>query len=329
MAAFRRTGAHARTAGQGRTAPKNPGAHHLARSPLRDQNPDRRAAHRTQGRAARRSPRHRVPPARRRHPRGQHAAGQPGPRGPAGPRRRARRARNSPFSSPSRSMLASPEATAGDIWARHEELHAAAESRRARPPTARGRGATRRNARKASSGSRINSTASARSCTATPDGRVEIYSRDLRRVTGQFEEIAKAAADGAEGYGHLRRRDRRLRKRQAAHVFRPAKAARAARAGSLHEGKRAHRPARFRPAAPQRPAPSSPNRWPGAAACSTALALPSPIGPPGGRGAAPRKHRRDRSGVRRSAGATATRGSSSRTRPASTRRGGAGWRGSS
>ena len=55
-------------AGQGRTAPADPGTAHLARSALRDQNPHGRTAHRTQGRTPRRSPGRRVPPARRRHP---------------------------------------------------------------------------------------------------------------------------------------------------------------------------------------------------------------------------------------------------------------------
>ena len=96
-------------------------------------------------------------------------------------------------------MLASPEPTAESIWARHEELHAAAEIG---APEAQ---ATPLAAREA-----------ARTPAAHPgvvwvedkfdgvraqlhraeDGRVEIYSRDLRRVTGQFEEIAKAVSGG-------------------------------------------------------------------------------------------------------------------------------------
>ncbi len=96
---------------------------------------------------------------------------------------------------PIKSMLASPEPTAESIWQRHEELHAAAET-----------GAPEAQA----------TPLAARTPAAHPgvvwvedkfdgvrtqlhraeDGRVEIYSRDLRRVTGQFEEIAKVVSSG-------------------------------------------------------------------------------------------------------------------------------------
>ena len=82
-----RPGKNARPAGQGRTFAGNARPAVGTRSALRHQNPHGRSAHRLEGRTARRIPRRRVRPARRRHPRGQHAAGRPGPRGAAGPRR--------------------------------------------------------------------------------------------------------------------------------------------------------------------------------------------------------------------------------------------------
>ena len=102
---------------------------------------------------------------------------------------------------PIKSMLASPEPTAESIWARHEELHAAAQTG---APEAQ------------------NAPLDVKAAEKTPpskpgvvwvedkfdgvraqlhrdaDGRTEIYSRDLRRVTGQFEEIAKAVAGGMQ-----------------------------------------------------------------------------------------------------------------------------------
>ncbi len=95
---------------------------------------------------------------------------------------------------PIKSMLASPELTAEGLWARHEELHAAAETGAPLDQPLAGDG----------------TVANARSVVWVEDkfdgvraqlhrdagGRVEIYSRDLRRVTGQFDEIARAAADG-------------------------------------------------------------------------------------------------------------------------------------
>ena len=95
---------------------------------------------------------------------------------------------------PVKSMLASPEPTAEDIWARHEELHAAAETGAPLDQPLAGDGKVA-NARlivwveDKFDGVRAQMHRDA-------EGRVEIYSRDLRRVTGQFEEIAKAAVDG-------------------------------------------------------------------------------------------------------------------------------------
>ena len=97
---------------------------------------------------------------------------------------------------PIKSMLASPEPTAEAIWARHEELHAAAETGAPVEQPLAGDG----------------KVANARSIVWVEDkfdgvraqlhrdaeGRVEIYSRDLRRVTAQFDEIAKMAAAGIQ-----------------------------------------------------------------------------------------------------------------------------------
>ena len=109
---------------------------------------------------------------------------------------------------PIKSMLASPEPTAEAIWKRHEELHAA---------TAPGEPAPTEEARQTPlvSPARAPQVAATAAqvvwvedkfdgvrtqlhCAVEADGtrRVEIYSRDLRRVTGQFEEIAKVAAGG-------------------------------------------------------------------------------------------------------------------------------------
>ena len=102
---------------------------------------------------------------------------------------------------PIKSMLASPEPTAESIWKRHEELHAAAET-----------GASE------AQETPLDAKAAERTPAAHPgvvwvedkfdgvraqlhrseDGRVEIYSRDLRQVTGQFEEIAKAVVTGMQ-----------------------------------------------------------------------------------------------------------------------------------
>ena len=93
---------------------------------------------------------------------------------------------------PIKSMLASPELTAEGIWARHEELHAAAETGEPQPQPLAGDG-------KAGDAQRIvwvedKFDGVRAQLHRDADGRVEIYSRDLRRVTGQFEEIAKIAA---------------------------------------------------------------------------------------------------------------------------------------
>ena len=104
---------------------------------------------------------------------------------------------------PIKSMLASPEPTAEAIWQRHEELHAANLSSLevATTPLADPDRAPAANAVAASvvwvedkfDGVR---TQLHHVIDAQGDARVEIYSRDLRRVTGQFEEIAKVAASG-------------------------------------------------------------------------------------------------------------------------------------
>ena len=93
---------------------------------------------------------------------------------------------------PIKSMLASPELTAEDIWARHEELHAAAETGEPQPQPLAGDG-------KAGDAQHIvwvedKFDGVRAQLHRDAEGRVEIYSRDLRRVTGQFEEIAKIAA---------------------------------------------------------------------------------------------------------------------------------------
>ncbi len=93
---------------------------------------------------------------------------------------------------PIKSMLASPEPTAEDIWARHEELHAAAEAGAPQDqPLAEDGHAG--NAQKVVWVEDKFDGVRAQLHRST-DGRVEIYSRDLRRVTGQFDEIAKIAA---------------------------------------------------------------------------------------------------------------------------------------
>ena len=96
-------------------------------------------------------------------------------------------------------MLASPEPTAESIWARHEELHAAAQTG---APEAQAAPLDAKEAAKTPpskpgvvwvedkfDGVRAQLHRDA-------EGRTEIYSRDLRRVTGQFDEIAKAVAGG-------------------------------------------------------------------------------------------------------------------------------------
>ena len=107
---------------------------------------------------------------------------------------------------PIKSMLASPEPTAEDIWARHEELHAAAEAAAAQSQAL----ADDTSPASALPSSFILHPSSLPKVVWVEDkfdgvraqlhrgadGRVEIYSRDLRRVSGQFEEIAKLAATG-------------------------------------------------------------------------------------------------------------------------------------
>ena len=130
---------------------------------------------------------------------------------------------------PIKSMLASPEPTAESIWQRHEELHAAAET-----------GAPEAQA------APLAATEAARTPAAHPgvvwvedkfdgvrtqlhraeDGRVEIYSRDLRRVTGQFEEIAKAVSGGMQDSVIFDGEIVAYEKGKAADVFRPPETSR-------------------------------------------------------------------------------------------------------
>ncbi len=104
---------------------------------------------------------------------------------------------------PIKSMLASPELTAEDIWQRHEELHAANktaaetnETPLVDPDLAPKAAAT--TAKVVWLEDKFDGVRTQLHCAADAEGspRVEIYSRDLRRVTGQFEEIAKTAALG-------------------------------------------------------------------------------------------------------------------------------------
>ena len=104
---------------------------------------------------------------------------------------------------PIKSMLASPEPTAEAIWKRHEELHAAtapSEDALATPlaSPAKAPGAAATAAQVVWVEDKFDGVRTQLHCQVDADGtrRVEIYSRDLRRVTGQFEEIAKVAAAG-------------------------------------------------------------------------------------------------------------------------------------
>ena len=114
---------------------------------------------------------------------------------------------------PIKTMLASPEPTAEAIWARHEELQAAGDLLRA----AEGDSAAARDL-SAATPAEVEAIVGESSGIVIPDpkpsevwvedkfdgvraqlhrdadGRVEIYSRDLRRVTGQFDELARAAS---------------------------------------------------------------------------------------------------------------------------------------
>lgn len=106
---------------------------------------------------------------------------------------------------PIKSMLASPEPTAEAIWARHEEVVAGIAD-----PGLAGDDA---NEKSGISDPGCNADAPRTVASSSPvvwiedkfdgvraqlhraaDGRVEIYSRDLRRVTAQFDEIARAAS---------------------------------------------------------------------------------------------------------------------------------------
>ncbi len=92
---------------------------------------------------------------------------------------------------PIKSMLASPEPTAEDIWARHEELHAAAEAGVPQEQPLAGDGHAGDAHKVVWVEDKFDGVRAQLHRNA--EGRVEIYSRDLRRVTGQFEEIAKIA----------------------------------------------------------------------------------------------------------------------------------------
>ena len=93
---------------------------------------------------------------------------------------------------PIKSMLASPELTAEDIWTRHEELHAATETGEPQPQPLADDGHAGDADRIVWVEDKFDGVRAQLHRDA--EGRVEIYSRDLRKVTGQFEEIAKVAA---------------------------------------------------------------------------------------------------------------------------------------
>ena len=106
---------------------------------------------------------------------------------------------------PIKSMLASPEPTAEAIWAAARgtpRRHAAAAAEAAETPLATPAHAPRRRRGRAAQvvwvEDKFDGVRTQLHCeVGGPDGpRVEIYSRDLRRVTGQFDEIAKIAAEG-------------------------------------------------------------------------------------------------------------------------------------
>jgi DNA ligase-1 len=87
---------------------------------------------------------------------------------------------------PIKSMLASPEPTAEAIWARHEEL------RRADAPAFILHPSSFILSSEVWVEDKFDGVRAQLHRSAS--GRVEIYSRDLRRVTGQFEEIARIVA---------------------------------------------------------------------------------------------------------------------------------------
>jgi DNA ligase-1 len=89
---------------------------------------------------------------------------------------------------PIKCMLASPEPTAESIWARHEELHAKGEAALPEPRPAAAAPVVWIEDKFDGVRTQLH-----RAGTGAGGTRVEIYSRDLRRVTGQFQEIAQAA----------------------------------------------------------------------------------------------------------------------------------------
>ena len=108
---------------------------------------------------------------------------------------------------PIKSMLASPEPTAEAIWLRHEELHDAnktaaetTETPLVDPDRAPKAAATATHVVWVED--KFDGVRTQLHCAADNESgpRVEIYSRDLRRVTGQFDEIAKTAADGLKDH---------------------------------------------------------------------------------------------------------------------------------
>jgi DNA ligase-1 len=93
---------------------------------------------------------------------------------------------------PIKCMLASPEPTGAAIWARHEELHAAGDAALPEPTPAAAATVVWIEDKFDGVRTQLHRAGGA----GEAPTRVEIYSRDLRRVTGQFPEIAQAAARG-------------------------------------------------------------------------------------------------------------------------------------
>jgi DNA ligase-1 len=94
---------------------------------------------------------------------------------------------------PIKCMLASPEPTGEAIWARHEELHAKGGDATLPEPTPVAAAPVVWIEDKFDG---VRTQLHRAGGDGPGPARVEIYSRDLRRVTGQFPEIAQAAARG-------------------------------------------------------------------------------------------------------------------------------------
>ena len=94
---------------------------------------------------------------------------------------------------PIKSMLAGPEPTAEAIWARHEESNAVTAG------ALESAAATRTEAPSPVVWIEDKFDGVRAQLHRAADGRVEIYSRDLRRVTTQFDEIARAASASLPG----------------------------------------------------------------------------------------------------------------------------------